>query len=96
MLFVALAILELGWRLTEKQPKLGFGFSRRLIALTLAGYLSFTIPMAITGFFSPELRRATPSIMCGFALSFAVILACYVAPLYARESMELKVAPGLT
>jgi len=88
--FIALAMAELALRLTQRNPPPGFGFSRRLIGLTLAGYLSFTVPMAITGLLSPELQRATPSIMCGFALSFAVILAVYVAPLYAREAAVLK------
>ena len=48
--------------------------------------------MAVTGVLSPELRRATPSIMCGFALSFALILAIYVTPLYAREADAAKTA----
>lgn len=88
-IFVGLAILELVLRLTRREPPPGLGFSRRLIGFTLAGYLSFTLPMAITGTFSPELRRATPSIMCGFAVCLALILAVYVSPVYDREAKSM-------
>jgi hypothetical protein len=88
--FLLLAMLELTLRLTQRDPPPGLGYSNRLIALMLAGYLSFTVPMAITSLLSPELRRATPSIMCGFALILAVILAGYVAPLYAQEARAIK------
>jgi hypothetical protein len=59
-----------------------------IIEIARAGYLSFAVPMPVTGLLSPELRRATPSIMCGFALILAVILSVYVAPMYARESSK--------
>ncbi|HVT10700.1 MAG TPA: hypothetical protein VHE55_00405 [Fimbriimonadaceae bacterium] len=88
--FVVLAILELALRLTQATPSLGYGFSKKLIALTLTGYLTFTVPMAVIGTFSPDLRKATPSIMCGFALGLAIILAVFVAPLYAHESLAMK------
>lgn len=90
-IFVSLAILELTLRLTATNPPPDYGFSRKLIAYTLAGYLSFTVPMAITGALSPELQKATPSIMCGFALMMAIILAARVAPLYVREAKALKI-----
>lgn len=85
-LFILLAMAEMASRLMQRDPPPGPGFSKKLIGLMLAGYLSFTVPMAITGLMSPELRRATPSIMCGFALILAIVLAMYVAPLYAAES----------
>lgn len=90
LVFILLAIGEMVLRLRETDPAKDLGFSRRLVGLMLAGYLSFTIPMAITGLLSPDLRRATPSIMCGFALAFAVILASYVAPLYASEAETMR------
>ena len=85
-IFILLAIGELTLRLAEPKPAASYGFSKKLIGFSLAGYLSFTVPMAITGLMSPDLRRATPSIMCGFALILAIILAIYVAPLYAAET----------
>jgi hypothetical protein len=90
--FMLLAVAELASRLTSRAVPPNLGFSKKLIALMLAGYLSFMIPMAITSMISPELRRATPSIMCGFALMLALILAIYVAPLYGEEARALKLA----
>jgi len=47
----------------------------------LAGYISFTLPMTIIYLMFPEARSAIPSIMCGFAIFLALILAFKVAPL---------------
>jgi hypothetical protein len=84
--FVALSILELILRLTKTDRSGEKGFSRRLIGFTLFAFLSFTVPMAVTAIISAELRKATPSIMCGFAVLFALIVTFYVAPQYAIES----------
>lgn len=92
--FMLLAVLELVLRLTKRKSAIGFGFSRRLIWLTLIGYMSFILPMAAADLLSPTLREATPSVMCGFAVGFALLLALWIAPLYARESLRLK-EPGL-
>ncbi len=45
---------------------------------------------------SPETRRGTPSIMCGFALAMAIIMAAYVAPLYTRETEAMRTTPVLS
>ena len=91
-IFLFLAVVELALRLGRSDPEGNRGFSKKLIGFMPAGYLSFTVPMAIAGTCSPELRRATPSVMCGFALTLALILASYVAPLYAEEAARMKPA----
>lgn len=44
------------------------------------GYLSFLIPTGLVYIVSPEARHAIPSIMCGFAILLAMILAFKVLP----------------
>jgi hypothetical protein len=46
----------------------------------MAGYLVFLIPTGIANSIKPETRAGIPSIMCGFAVLFAFILALYIAP----------------
>jgi hypothetical protein len=54
----------------------------RILRLIVAGYLSFMLPMAIVyAVFAPA-RWAVTSIMCGFAVIFALILALQVVPKY--------------
>jgi hypothetical protein len=58
---------------------------RRLTMLWLMiGYLSFMLPMALVYLVSPQARAGVPSIMCGFAVLLAFILAFGVAPLAQR------------
>jgi len=44
------------------------------------GYLVFLVPTAIANTIDPSTRRGIPSIMCGFAVLFAIILAFYILP----------------
>lgn len=46
----------------------------------LVGYLVFLVPTGIANSVKPETRAGIPSIMCGFAVLFAFILALYIAP----------------
>jgi hypothetical protein len=48
----------------------------------LIGYLSFMLPSFIVYVMSPATRQAVPSIMCGFAIFFALILALKAVPAY--------------
>lgn len=45
----------------------------------IIGYLVFLLPTAIANTLSPETMRGIPSIMCGFAILFALILYFYIA-----------------
>ena len=46
----------------------------------IVGYLVFLIPVALANFVRPDTRQGIPSIMCGFAVILALILAGYVLP----------------
>jgi len=55
----------------------------------IAGYISFLLPMGIVYIISPETRSAVPSVMCGFAIIMALILALKVVPEYNRENKKV-------
>lgn len=55
-----------------------------VLALML-GYLVFLVPTALTYSVDPSARRGIPSIMCGFAVLFALILALYILPRSAKK-----------
>lgn len=46
----------------------------------IVGYLVFLIPVALANTIKPQTRRGIPSIMCGFAVILAFILAAYILP----------------
>lgn len=46
----------------------------------IIGYLVFLVPTALANSVKPETRRGIPSIMCGFAVLFALILTLYILP----------------
>jgi hypothetical protein len=46
----------------------------------IVGYLVFLVPVALANTVRPQTRRGIPSIMCGFAVILAFILAAYVLP----------------
>jgi len=48
----------------------------------IAGYASFMVPMALVYIVFPVTRQAITSIMCGFAIIFAFILAFKITPKY--------------
>ena len=52
----------------------------KVLTWILIGYLSFLIPMGLVYLALPQTRIAVPSIMCGFAIIFALILALIVVP----------------
>jgi hypothetical protein len=89
LFFVLLAMLELVLRLAFRTQAKQRNFSKGLISLTLLGYLSFTVPMAVVGIVDASLTKAAPSIMCGFALMFALVLASSIVPRYAREALTI-------
>jgi len=90
-LFLALAMVELGLRLlADSRTPPSEGYSPKLIGLTLLGYLSFILPMAVVAMVNAQLRAATPSIMCGFALILALITALWICSLYTEETRLLE------
>lgn len=57
---------------------------KNLLLWIIVGYGSFMIPMGIVYSLSPATRDAIPSVMCGFALILAFILAFKIAPKYTK------------
>ena len=51
------------------------------------GYLVFLVPTATVNYIKPETRAGIPSIMCGFAVFFALILAFKILPLAAKKKV---------
>jgi len=77
--FIVLGMSQLIWGMIyDKQISRPLYWARLWFVI---GYLSFTVPMAVVAFMSPSARAGTPSLMCGFALSLAVIVALRVVPL---------------
>lgn len=58
----------------------------------IIGYLVFLIPTALANSVKPSTRAGIPSIMCGFAVLFALILVFYILP----RSGQHKHNKGLT
>lgn len=54
----------------------------------IAGYISFILPMGLVYIVSPQARSAVPSVMCGFAIILAIILALKVVPEYNKENTQ--------
>jgi len=52
----------------------------QMVRAMVVGYLVFLVPTALANSISPATRRGIPSIMCGFAVLFALILTLYVLP----------------
>lgn len=89
-----------GWLLTglglglkwaqELQEGHGGKTKRQLqsIQALIVGWLVFIVPTATANVVKPETRDGLPSIMCGFAILFALILALYILP----RSAQIKSA----
>lgn len=85
--------LVLGWRWAQQlQEKHGDKVRRQIesVKAMMVGYLVFLVPTALANTVKPETRAGIPSIMCGFAVLFALILALYIAP---RQLVHKQSAP---
>ncbi|HSW48355.1 MAG TPA: hypothetical protein VLG67_04740 [Candidatus Saccharimonadales bacterium] len=56
-----------------------------------AGYLSFIIPTAIIYIISQTTYYAIPSIMCGFAIMFALVLTFKIIPEFNNKPKKIKI-----
>ena len=72
LLGIALA-LKFGEKVKQKNQK-------EALYGMIIGYLVFLLPTAIANTISPETMAGIPSIMCGFAVLFALILFFYIIP----------------
>lgn len=84
--FYYLGLLLLGiWESVEKIASLKRRTAaKKVLQWLIVGYLSFMGPMGMVYVLMPITRNAIASIMCGFALAFAFILAIKVVPIYNR------------
>lgn len=73
------------WESIEKIETFKHGASdKRVLQWLIIGYLSFMGPMGAAYMFFPATRNAVASVMCGFAIVLAFILAFKVVPTYNR------------
>lgn len=63
---------------------------RKALKLLVVGYLLFLLPTAIINSYSPVTKAGVPSIMCGFALLFALILVFGVMPTVSKINHKYK------
>jgi len=84
--FYYLGFLLLGiWESVEKVSNLQRRTAgKRALQWLIVGYVSFMGPMGLLYILIPITRMAIASIMCGFALTFAFILAAKIVPIYNR------------
>jgi hypothetical protein len=84
--FYYLGFLLLGiWESVEKIASLKRRTTaKKVLQWLIVGYLSFMGPMGLGYIFFPVIRNSAASIMCGFALTFAFILALKIVPAYNR------------
>lgn len=54
--------------------------SKTPVKWLIAGYAFFIVPVAILTVFHPDTSKAIPSILCGFAITLAIVLVVKVAP----------------
>jgi hypothetical protein len=77
--FLLLGIWEALSGIREDKKK---RMSKRGLFWLIVGYLSFILPLTLVYYLIPITRVAIASIMCGFAVIFAFILAFKIAPIY--------------
>ncbi len=77
----------LGARRANKFMAQGLPARKKLesVRALIIGYLVFLVPTAAAYTVKPASRAAIPSVMCGFAVLFALILVIYVLPRMAEE-----------
>ncbi|MBP9131878.1 hypothetical protein KBF61_01975 [Candidatus Saccharibacteria bacterium] len=56
----------------------------------IIGYLVFTVPVFVINIVLPTTIDAIPSIMCGFAVIFALILGFKISPLVGEEKIAIE------
>jgi hypothetical protein len=56
----------------------------------ILGYLVFLIPAAVSMTIKPSVRRGIPSVLCGFAILLALVLALYIMPRAGEHKLDKK------
>jgi len=63
---------------------------REALILQVVGYLSFILPTGIVNAINPNTIVGIPSVMCGFAVIYAVILAVGIVPISLDEHFLIR------
>ena len=75
------------YHLTKKSPKPTEN-ARRMTKGLMVGYAVFLVPTIVAYTINPALSAGIPSIMCGFAVLFALILAIYILPIASTKKSD--------
>jgi hypothetical protein len=77
-----LAGIGLGFKWANELKAAGAKSARKLKTVQglILGYLVFLVPSAISMAVRPDARRGIPSVLCGFAILYALLLALYIMP----------------
>lgn len=62
---------------------------RKALYLQIVGYVSFILPTSVVNMLNPQTMEGIPSIMCGFAVTYALILVFGVVPLVLKRRETL-------
>lgn len=81
-----------GWLLAGVYMSTYFAFKakktvRKALMLLLVGYFIFLVPTTVVNTLDPQTTDGIPSIMCGFAVMFAFILAFGILPLTGKRRL---------
>jgi hypothetical protein len=63
---------------------------RESLGFLAVGYMAFILPTTAANFIDPSTLAGIPSIMCGFAVILAVIMATVVVPKYYESGLIVK------
>lgn len=78
-LLLATLVISVNLSSVQKKKKL-----RSALHWLIIGVLTFTLPTGIIYLMAPSAGSAIPSVMCGFAVIYAIILAFRIAPLSSK------------
>lgn len=87
-----LAGISLGFRWANELKAKGKSAITQLEAVRgfLVGYFIFLVPAAVVNTIKPETRQGIPSILCGFAVLLALILALYILPRMSEPRVPVR------
>ncbi|HTB49062.1 MAG TPA: hypothetical protein VK712_03190 [Verrucomicrobiae bacterium] len=76
----------LGVQWANEFKRRGEASKLKVVQALIIGWLVFLVPTAAANIVSPSTRSGIPSVMCGFAVLFALILALYILPRVGEEN----------
>jgi hypothetical protein len=83
-------LLGIGWSLHYLRLKKTTKHHKKALAWLIAGYLVFLLPTTIINSMYPDTQIGIPSIMCGFAVLFALILTFRILPATEKRASKKR------